>query len=68
MLSFNNVEIEVGQKVIVLQTSIVREHTFLTGEVVALTKKTVQVECNGVKDWHGDTCQFNRKPQQIIVI
>lgn len=50
MLSFNGVEIEVGQKVCVLQTPIVREHTFLTGEVVALTKKTVQVECNGVKD------------------
>ena len=68
MKSFNNIEIEVGIDVIVLQTPIVRGHEFLKGKVVALTKKMVQVECSSLMDWNGGAKLFNRQPEQVIVV
>lgn len=68
MKSFNNIEIEVGMDVIVLQTPIVRGHEFLKGKVVALTKKMAQVECPSIVDRHGGAKLFKRQPEQVIVV
>lgn len=44
MKSFNGVELEVGQKVIVLQVPVIGEHRFIHAEVKSISSKTVLVE------------------------
>lgn len=44
MKSFNGVDLEVGMKVVVLQTPIIHDHKFVMAEVVKINAKTVSVE------------------------
>lgn len=71
MISFNNVEIEIGQKVIILQTPISNGHNFLHGEVVGLTSKQVVVKTfveSAKYHWDKGDKEFKRYPEQVIVV
>lgn len=71
MISFNNMLIGVGDKVIILQTPIYNGHNFLYGEVVALTSKQVQVKTfvdSSKYGWETGEKYFKRYPEQIIVV
>lgn len=68
---FNGVEIKIGQKVIILQTPIFREHEFLLGEVIALTSKQIQIKTfveSSKYSWDVGDKLFKRYPEQVIVV
>ena len=70
MKSFNGVELEVGQKVIVLQVPVIGEHQFVHAEVKSISHKTVLVEGFFHERWiRGLTRkEVRRYAHQIIVL
>lgn len=70
MKSFNGVELEVGQKVIVLQVPVVGEHQFIHAEVKSISPKTVLVDGLFRDKWIGGLTrkEVRRYGHQIIVL
>lgn len=64
-------EIEVGCKVLLLKTPVVREHVFIEGVVIKITDKKIHVHV-AEEDyyWSGGVDQkiYKRSPEQLIVI
>lgn len=68
MFSKNNIEITVGQKVLILEVPIVGQHKFVEGEVIKITDKQVVIESK-MKDRWGDTRlrEVKRYADQVII-
>lgn len=71
MKTLDGTPIEVGMKVFMLITPVVKKHTFEIGTVIAITSKQVQVETTREKRWYNNTKEtvqhfVKRNPEQLI--
>lgn len=69
MFSKNNIEIIVGQKVLILEVPIAGQHKFVEGEVIKLTDKQVVLESKMKDRWGGTRLrEVKRYADQVIVV
>lgn len=69
LISRNDKQVSVGDKVYILEVPVRSQHRFVVGTVTALTEKQVVIEAIMDSRW-GDTEKrtVRRYPEQVIVI